>query len=68
MKTNQHHSLLVKDLHENKKFIKYLETKKKDPIESSREINRLIKDISRKQYKLKEAIKRSQHKYSLKHR
>lgn len=65
MKKNIQHSRLAIRLNENKKQIHRLENQKKDPLENPIKINKIIKALARKQYRIKEQIKRSQYKYYL---
>lgn len=65
---NKQHSNLIKRFNDNKLIINYLEDLKKDNLEPKSNLNKHIKELSRKQYKIKEQIKQTQHKYSLKHK
>lgn len=66
---NKQHSNLIKRFNDNRLIINYLEDlKKENIIEPKSKLNRYIKELSRKQYKIKEQIKQTQHKYSLKHK
>lgn len=66
--TNKQHSNLIKRFNDNKLIINYLEDLKKENLESKSKLNKHIKELSRKQYKIKEQIKQTQRKYSLKHK
>lgn len=67
MKNNQH-SNLAKQFNDNRLIIKWIEQQKTYSDNPKYLLNKMLKEYSRKQYKLKHRIKESQHQYTIKHK